>query len=62
MLEKQAKIAELEAPPSAPSESSLLLAELEADIELKRAKLLQLLLSQGLETGSIDPAVLFGKD
>lgn len=60
LLEKEAKIAERKAPPSKPSESSLLLAELQADIEMKRAKLLQLLLTEGITTGAIDPVVLFG--
>jgi hypothetical protein len=60
LLEKQAKRAELLAPPSQPSEASLRLAEINADIQMKRALLLQLLLAQGIQSGTIDPAVLFG--
>ncbi len=60
LLEKRKKIAEETATPSAPSAESVHLAEINSDIELKRAELLQQLLVNGLDTGSIDPVVLFG--
>jgi hypothetical protein len=60
LLEKQAKVEKLQTPPSVPSEASLRLAEIEADIAMKRAQLIQLLLTQGITSGSIDPVVLFG--
>jgi hypothetical protein len=62
LLETQAKIIERQKKPSQPSAASLLLAEVNADIEMKRAQILQLLLAEGLQNGAIDPVVLFGKD
>lgn len=62
LLEKQAKIDQLTAEPATPSEDTVRLTEMKADIELKRAELLQRLLTEGLESGTVDPVILFGAD
>ena len=62
LLEKQAKITELTAESPPASAESVRLAEINSDIELKRAELLQMLLSEGIVTGTIDPTILFGEE